>query len=389
MAAGRPCHRWRELNIDRSASSKVYQTMVNKPWGGKMTKNNQEMHESAKFMRARQSASSPKSFLNARPWPPSDDLSMLLDAIHVERSLWGIVQLGDGGGLWASRIFDIRFVFLLYGSLYLETSDRTIHLSKGDVVLLTKGSKYSLRYSRTNQTICADEASRIDRSNGPACVNVGTGEPRATVICATMAVDPVRWGPVSAFLPDIIHLKRGEAAAPNVTSLLSDPNAFKLLSIGPGADTLLCRIADICIIQSLRAYAREDQLDAGHATKLFSEPRVTAALRFLHANPELAWSVSELARQVGMSRAAFAAAFNLNVGEPPICYLTKLRMTSAAQLLRLGRLSVSKIADQVGYGSETAFSRTFKRHCGMAPRTYQTFHRSLRGQVCLPSLDHA
>src|SRR6266511_2068684 len=105
------------------------------------------------------------------------------------------------------------------------------------------------------------------------------------------------------------------------------------------------------------------------------DPQIGAAIGLIHRDPQRSWSVSALAREVAMSRSIFAAKFSSLVGEPPLTYLTRWRLWQASRLLAEGNLSVGETALRVGYESEAAFSKAFKRHFGQSPLAYH------RGQV--------
>ena len=103
----------------------------------------------------------------------------------------------------------------------------------------------------------------------------------------------------------------------------------------------------------------------------YADAQVGAALSLVHQSPEQNWTVQELAQRVAMSRSAFAARFTRMVGEPPLHYVTRWRMQKAASLLRDGQSTIAQIAEAVGYDSEAAFSKAFKRALGAAPGAYR------------------
>ena len=104
------------------------------------------------------------------------------------------------------------------------------------------------------------------------------------------------------------------------------------------------------------------------------DPAIAPALAAIHADPANGWTVESLASRAGLSRAAFAKKFNAMVGEPPLTYLTRWRMTTAARLLRESDASLAAVAARTGYGSEFAFAKAFKREYGQAPGGYRREH---------------
>jgi AraC-like DNA-binding protein len=102
--------------------------------------------------------------------------------------------------------------------------------------------------------------------------------------------------------------------------------------------------------------------------------QISSALNLMHQRPDRPWTIAQLAAEVGMSRSPFATKFTSFVGEPPLSYLTHLRMNLAADYLRNDRLRVGEIADRVGYESQGSFSNAFKRQFAMSPREYKEKH---------------
>jgi transcriptional regulator GlxA family with amidase domain len=135
----------------------------------------------------------------------------------------------------------------------------------------------------------------------------------------------------------------------------------------PGNETVITRLADILVIQALRTWIQSlRKSERGWIAALYDR-QIGKALALLHAQPGNAWSVASLAREVGMSRSGFSARFTSMLGEPVLHYLTHLRMQLAQRELRQTADSLAKIAARVGYHSEPAFNRAFKRVMGMPP----------------------
>ena len=132
------------------------------------------------------------------------------------------------------------------------------------------------------------------------------------------------------------------------------------------------QLAQLLFVQIIRFYlAAATTVTAGWLRALNDE-RIAPALRLMHGEPGRAWRLGELARQVGMSRTSFALRFKANAGVAPLTYLQNLRMRIAEQGLREGKMSVSELAESLGYESDSAFSNAFKRRTGMAPKHYQS-----------------
>jgi AraC-like DNA-binding protein len=143
----------------------------------------------------------------------------------------------------------------------------------------------------------------------------------------------------------------------------------------PGAQTVVSRLADVIFIQIVRGHLASLGGQGTGWLAALADPQVGAALSLLHRSPETAWTVQALAQHVAMSRSAFAARFTRLVGDPPLHYLTRWRMQKAAGLLREGHSTIAQVAEAVGYDSEAAFSKAFKRAQGAAPGAYRRASR--------------
>ena len=143
----------------------------------------------------------------------------------------------------------------------------------------------------------------------------------------------------------------------------------------PGARTVVSRLADILFIQIVRGFLSSTPVSHRGWLRALNEPQIGAALGLIHQDPRQPWTVAMLASKVGMSRSTFAGRFAELVGEPPLHYVTRWRMQRAASLLREGRATLADIADRVGYESEAAFSKAFKRWVGAAPGAYRRASR--------------
>jgi AraC-like DNA-binding protein len=135
----------------------------------------------------------------------------------------------------------------------------------------------------------------------------------------------------------------------------------------PGQQTVLDRLLDLLLVYALRAWFARDEAAPPRWYAALDDPAAGPALRALHAAPERAWTVADLAAEAGLSRAAFARRFTELTGVAPLTYLTRWRMTLAQEALRRPGATLAGVAHEVGYGSEYAFANAFKRHHGVAP----------------------
>ena len=186
-----------------------------------------------------------------------------------------------------------------------------------------------------------------------------------------VALDPDRGGVLAEVLPPLIHVDGSSPEASTIRWLL-DQLVKEVTANRPGAVLASKQLAQLLFVQIIRFYlAASKPLTTGWLRALNDE-RLAPALRHMHREPGRAWQLGELAKQVGMSRTSFALRFKANAGVAPLTYLQNLRMRLAEKELREGAMSVSELAESLGYASDSAFSNAFKRRTGMAPKHYQS-----------------
>jgi AraC-like DNA-binding protein len=210
-------------------------------------------------------------------------------------------------------------------------------------------------------------------ATAPRVVTEGGGGPaRTDVVCGFLGCDARPFNPVLASLPRMLHLRRA-AEAPDRDRLpqliefaLSESRQGR-----SGAKCVLLRLSEVLFVEVVRRHV--DSLPAGHTGWLagLRDPVVGYALALLHERPAEAWTLARLARDAGASRSALADRFTHFVGLPPMRYLTQWRLQLAARMLSDGEAKVSAVALDVGYESEAAFSRAFKKTVGSSPAAWR------------------
>jgi AraC-like DNA-binding protein len=173
--------------------------------------------------------------------------------------------------------------------------------------------------------------------------------------------------PLLTELPEFIHLPARVGRYPRLRAA-TDLLGAELEQPGPGTDVIVPALLDTLLLLILRAWYDEQahRAPSGWAAAL-ADPSISVSLRDMHDDPAHPWTVDELARRAGLSRAAFAKRFAQLVGRSPLAYLTWWRMTSAARALRHTDAPLAAIATRAGYTSEFAFAKAFKREFGIAP----------------------
>jgi len=169
-----------------------------------------------------------------------------------------------------------------------------------------------------------------------------------------------------AALPMTLHIPANNGKAPDWLHALTHFMVKESHEVEPGSSLMISRLIDLLVIRTLRTWAASQTQPGGWLGGLGDE-RVGRALNALHTNPYRTWTVEELAALSVMSRSVFAERFTARVGEPPLQYVKRLKLTLAAEMLVRGDLRVTQVAERTGYASDAAFSRAFKAQFGYAP----------------------
>ena len=188
-------------------------------------------------------------------------------------------------------------------------------------------------------------------------------------------------------LPAFLHFSAQDAKAGHAGKVMDWLEttlqfiACEATSRKAGAEPILSRLSDILFIQAVRAYAENISADQSNWFAAATDPQIGEALAGIHRKPQSRWTVEQLATLSKMSRSAFADRFTKLVGEPPLTYLSRWRMHKAIEMLSEGRMTTAEIAEMVGYESEAAFSKAFKKWNGQGPGAYRRSRNAVVGNV--------
>jgi AraC-like DNA-binding protein len=262
-----------------------------------------------------------------------------------------------------------HFAMLSRGSCWLtvEGNPEPIPLTGGDCFLLAKGTSIVLRDSpRTRPRWTFREIGALANGNVAQC---GGGGAPTTIVCGSLSFDRASLKPVTQLLPRFILMKAEEArtlALHNTVQAL----ASEMAEQAPGSEVVATRLAEVLFIQVLRAHiASEPERSKGWLRAVF-DPQIGAALGVIHDRVNTPWTVESLAGAAGVSRSAFAVRFKELLGQTPLEYVTEWRMQKAMQLLEQRDKKLVDVARSVGYESDAAFSKAFKRIVGASPGEY-------------------
>ncbi len=264
---------------------------------------------------------------------------------------------------------DSMFHILSFGGAYLQVDGEAepIRVEDGDVVLFPTGHPHSLYDDPTSpQTRLV----RLDYNpqRGFQLVESDGAGPKPLMLCGAFHFEYPHNFPLLRRLPKLIHIRgaqgRMEQGFADIMQLMMRESATQR----PGSEVMQRRLTELLFIQVIRLWI-EQPTSVGWVGALRDQP-ISTALGLIHQSPERQWTVKELAEAAALSRSAFSTRFTELVGEPPMTYLTRWRMLKATHLLK-NEVRTATIAEMLGYESEAAFRKAFKREIGIPPAQYR------------------
>lgn len=244
-----------------------------------------------------------------------------------------------------------------------------IRLREGDLLLFPQGDGHVLSSAPGMRT--APDMSMYARSSAPLPfvyeIGAGRDERRTRLICGFLGFDERPYNPLLTALPSVIHLPAaGTEGTSRPLGAMLEVAIREERRGQPGTENVLSRLSELMLVEAIRRYLVELPSTQRSWLAGLRDPVVGRALEVLHGAPRDPWTIESLGRTIGVSRSVLAARFTEMVGHPPMHYLTLWRMQLAARMLHDGR-QVVDVAGAVGYESEAAFSRAFKKLMGTPP----------------------
>ncbi|MEV0335874.1 AraC family transcriptional regulator [Nocardia sp. NPDC050717] len=285
-----------------------------------------------------------------------------------------LTQLRCRGAEWGCAVESsgtAGFHLIAEGTCWLRYRDEPPRqLLPGDVVLLPQGAPHVLSGEPGYPGLPYADLERAHPVRD-GVLELGGAGPLARIVCGKFEFDGDAAGhPVLGELPPLIRIP-GMSADPELQAVIR-LLAAECTQGRPGARAVAARLTEVLFVQVIRAWlAAADGATAQSWLTALRDPRIGAALSLIHEAPQRPWTVAGLAREVHMSRPAFAREFKTLVGDPPLTYLSRVRVGLAAKLLRETDRRVAEVGAAVGYTSEYTFSRAFTRERGIAPGRYR------------------
>lgn len=268
----------------------------------------------------------------------------------------------------------IAYHYIVEGELHIRIADDSRDrrmIGAGDVVMLPRNDAHLIGSDLSLPPVDGREIIKAPKDGGLFSIHHGGNGGRTRMVCGFLGCSSAEGNPVISILPPLLVLNVEQGGAADWICSTFQYAADEVSAGRPGSETVLAKLSELLFVEAVRRYA--ETLPEGQTGWLagLRDPHVARALALMHRDITRRWTVDDLGREVGLSRSALADRFIRLIGVPPIQYLASWRMQVAAQNLRDTSASLAQIAENVGYDSEAAFSRAFKKAIGAAPATWR------------------
>ncbi len=300
-----------------------------------------------------------------------DGLSSVLRDVNVRSVVYCLSDFTAPWGFSVEHSPVAKFHVLLQGTALLTVGDAApVPLTTGDLVLLPHGDGHTIADQpgspvRQLDAILADHS--VDEAGW---LSYGGSGSHTRLLCGGFELCPSLPDDLADFLPPVLTLDANTGLVRWLEPL------FALLkeetqASAPGAAAIFAKLADVFVTQALRSYLVAADDLARPELRSLPDPGIARIVKMIRGRPEARWSVDAMAQSAGMSRTSFNARFRAVVGEPPMTYLTQLRLRRAAGYLSTTTKNVRQVAHLVGYDNEASFSKAFSRLFGRPPGQYR------------------
>lgn len=297
-----------------------------------------------------------------------EPIGKLLDSLRMESAFFTQSSLTSP---WALSMPPMQhcmmFHLVLKGSATFRLGATALRLNAGDFILFPKGEGHRLHdgeymsYTPLNELPIKAITERYET------LTFGGNGPQTNMVCGVLLFQHPLAIKLLGVLPSYIVIRHDNQVPISVVNSISNLLEAETSGANLGAEAVIARLADILVITAMRQHLSGLGADKMGWLGALEDDRIGHALTLIHDSPDQHWTLEALAQHVGMSRTSFAQQFKRLVGNTPMEYLTEWRMSLAYSKLQLSKDTMLAIALDIGYQSEAAFSRAFKKIIGKSP----------------------
>jgi len=285
----------------------------------------------------------------------ADVLSDVLRSLRANGTVYFCDQLTAP---WTKRFLELdaaSFHQVRRGRCRITVEDKQLVLEPGDLVFVGPGIEHVLNRDKL-ETEAKDD---LDAST--------------LLLCGYCQFELAGTGPSASLFPKFAVLRREQLMERAWLAGVLDQLSAEYMSFAPGSTLVVNRLTEVLVVELIRMNFGQD--GQGELLKALADPAIATALQALHEHPEKGWTLESMAKHAGLSRAGLAARFRDLVGQPMFAYLTSLRVERACVLLSESELALSEVALRVGYESDVAFVKMFKKQTGQTPTAWRKAKR--------------
>ncbi len=265
----------------------------------------------------------------------------------------------------------ILFHIVRHGHAWVSAEDIRVELEPGDVAVLPHAHRHLMgSVAEEVEPIPIAELLPPTPWNGVPTCRFDGGGARTEVVCGYLKCDDLLFNSFMRRLPAVFRVRAPDGPTADLFRACVNFAVDERAHARHGGAPLTARMPELLLTEALRLHSEQDGSDDGWLAAI-GDPVVSRALALLHAEPAGRWTVDELARRAATSRSVLDERFRRRLGQSPMRYLAEWRIQLAADMMRDSAIKLAAVAQQVGYGSEEAFSRAFQRHLGLAPAQWR------------------
>ncbi|MCC6611696.1 MAG: AraC family transcriptional regulator [Burkholderiales bacterium] len=313
-----------------------------------------------------------------------DALSELLHTVRLSGALFlearftapwcALVHPSYGAAEMLARFNPVVFFHILTMGrckARLAAGGDAVELAAGDLILMPQGDTHLLGSDLQLAPVDSDSLMRPALAGGMPTVDHGGGGDEVRFLCGFLSCEKALCRALLDALPRLLRVPLGDGPSGAWLMGLAHRGAQEYAAPGPGAGTVLAKLAELLFVEAMRRYI--ESLPAQQTGWLagLRDRYVGRALTLMHEQPAHGWTADDLAGEVGLSPSALRQRFSDLLGQPPMQYLTRWRLALAAAMLRSSDCAVARVAEEFGYESESAFNRAFKREFDVPPAAWR------------------
>jgi AraC-like DNA-binding protein len=282
------------------------------------------------------------------------------------------VTAEERGDLLGDSEHVVLYHYVVEGRLRAQVPGRApVDIEAGEVLILPHNDKHLLGSDLAMPPVPSNKVVHPSPDGGLLVIRHGGGGEPTRIVCGFLGCDRLEGNPLAAALPPLLHF---DTRAGSSTAWIRNSLEFAAQELAlrrAGSEAVLAKLSELLFVEAVRRFVETLPPEQTGWLAGLRDPVVSRALALLHERMAQPWTVDDLGREVGLSRSALAERFTRLIGEPPMRYLARWRAQVAAHQLRSTDAPLARIADQVGYESESAFNRAFKRTFGIPPAAWR------------------